>query len=155
MSREGASQFHLAQVNIGRLLAPIDSDEIADFANNLEPINALAEAAPGFVWRLKDDSGNATGIEVVADDPLLILNMSVWESPDALSDFVYRTQHAAFMRRRREWFEKFAASYLALWWVPVGTVPTVADATERLAHLDEHGPTDFAFTLKQRFDSPA
>jgi len=145
--------WHIAQLNVARLPAPIDAPETADFAAQLDPVNALADAAPGFVWRLHDDSGNATSIEVI-DDPFFIVNMSVWESIEALSAFVRIPEHAAVLRRRREWFERAAESYMVLWWIPAGTTPTVAEAMDRLAHIRANGPTAHAFTFSQRFDPP-
>ena len=142
--------WHVAQVNVARLLAPIDAPQIADFVANLAPVNAIADQSPGFVWRLQDDSGNATSI-VVDPDPLVILNMSVWESIESLEAFVRNGGHVAIMRRRREFFERAAAAYLALWWVPAGTEPTPADALERLAHLRAKGPTPYAFTFRDRY----
>ena len=143
--------FQLAQINIARSVAPTDAPAMAEFMAALDPINALAESSPGFVWRLRDDSGNATSIHVF-DDDLIIINMSVWESIDALFQFVYSSSHVEYFRRRREWFERFPTSYLALWWVPAGHIPTIDEAKERLEHLDAHGPTPLAFTFKQRFD---
>jgi hypothetical protein len=124
---------------------------MAEFMAALEPINALAEASPGFVWRLQDDSGNATSIQVFEDD-LIIINMSVWESVDHLFEFAYKSPHVEYFRRRREWFERFPISYLALWWVPAGHIPSIEEAKERLEHLEAHGPTPYAFTFKRRFD---
>ena len=124
---------------------------IDDFRTNLDPINALAESSPGFVWRLQDDTGNATGIKPFGDD-LEIVNLTVWESIDALADFTYRTGHREFLRRRREFFEAPTDSYLCLWWIPEGTIPTVEDAIERLEHLRANGPTRTAFTFRQRFE---
>ena len=118
----------------------------------LEPINAIADQAPGFVWRLQSEDGNATSIPVLGDDRLIV-NMSVWESIDQLADFVYRSGHVAVMRRRREWFERMRV-FMALWWVPVGRLPTVAEAEARLAHLRVDGPTAHAFTFRQRFPAP-
>ena len=124
---------------------------IDDFRINLDPINALAEASPGFVWRLQDDTGNATSIKPFGDD-LEIVNLTVWESIDALADFTYRTGHREFLRRRREFFEAPSDAYLCLWWIPEGTIPTVEEAIERLEHLRAHGPTPTAFTFRQRFE---
>jgi hypothetical protein len=143
--------MHLAQLNIGRLRAPMDDPLIDDFRENLDPVNALAEASPGFVWRLQDDAGNATGIKPYGDD-LEIVNLTVWESIDALADFTYRSGHTAFLRRRREFFEAPTLPILCLWWIPEGTVPTVEDAVARLEHLREHGPTPTAFTFRHRFE---
>jgi hypothetical protein len=145
--------LHLAQVNIGLPRAPLDSSALADFVANLEPVNALADSAPGFVWRLQDASGDATSIQAF-DDERLIINMSVWESVDALWDFVYASRHLEVMRRRREWFTRMAQVFVALWWVRAGTLPTIADARERLEHLAAHGPTPYAFTFKHRFNGP-
>jgi len=142
---------HLAQLNVGRLRAPIDDPRIDDFRNNLEPVNALAEASPGYVWRLQDESGDATSIKAF-DDDLMILNLTVWESVDALADFTYRTGHVEFLRRRREWFEVPVDAIVCLWWIPAGTLPTVDDAIARLEHLRAHGPTPTAFTFRTRFE---
>ncbi len=145
--------YHLAQVNISRLLAPLDSPELADFVANLEPINALADAAPGFVWRLKSDGGDATQIRVF-DDPMIIVNMSVWASLDALRAFAFGSSHVQIMRRRNEWFEKFPAHSAALWWIPAGQLPTPDQARHRLETLDRLGPTPDAFTFRNLFQAP-
>jgi hypothetical protein len=118
--------FHIAQLNVARLRAPLDSPHLTDFVDRLEPINALADRSPGFVWRLQTDDGNATSIRVF-DDDMLIVNMSVWESVGALSNFVYRSEHRTVFGRRKEWFEA----------------------------LREHGPTADAFTMKTAFPPPS
>lgn len=141
----------MAQLNVGRLRAPMDDPLIEDFRTNLDPVNALAEASPGYVWRLHDDSGNATGITAF-DDELEILNLTVWESIEALADFTYRSGHVEFLRRRRQFFEASTEPTLCLWWVPEGTIPTVDDALARLAHLRANGPTPTAFTFAQRYE---
>jgi hypothetical protein len=145
--------WHLAQVNIGRLLAPIDDPLIAGFVERLDDINELAESSPGFVWRLQTEDGNATAIRPT-DDDLLIINMSTWQSAEALADYVYRSGHVEVMRQRRQWFAPYRSSYMALWWVPAGHHPTEAEAFERLAVLDEMGPTPEAFTFRHRFPAP-
>jgi hypothetical protein len=145
----GSPSFHVAQVNIARPKAPVDSPLLADFKALLDPVNAIADAAPGFVWRLQDEAGNATAIPVFGDDALIV-NMSVWESIEALWDFVYANDHLAVMRRRREWFERMDR-FMCLWWVPAGHIPDVAEAEARLTLLREHGPTPHAFTFKKRF----
>lgn len=150
-----STTWHVAQVNIGRLRAPIDHPEIAEFKDALDTVNGLAEASPGFVWRLKDEGGNATSIEVDPGDELVIPNVSVWESLDALSEFVYRSGHTPFLRRRREWFQRFGSTFMALWWVPAGHVPTLAEAQERLGLLDRDGPGPDAFTFRHRFPPPS
>jgi hypothetical protein len=129
----------------------MDDPIIDDFRVNLDPINALAEVSPGYVWRLQDESGNATGIKPFGED-LEIVNLTVWESIDALADFTYRSAHAGFLRRRREFFEPPGAPILCLWWIAEGTIPTVEDAIVRLEHLRAHGPTPTAFTFRHRFE---
>jgi len=145
--------YQLAQVNIGRMLAPADSPLIADFMAALDPINALADTSPGFVWRLQTAEGNATSLRSF-DDELIISNMSVWESIEALRAFTYTSAHTGVMRRRREWFETYATSYMALWWIPTGHRPTIEEAKARLAVLDRDGPTPFAFTFRVPFEPP-
>ncbi len=137
---------HLAQFNVARLLAPIDHPDTAAFVEALDPLNAVADAAPGFVWRLQTDSGNATDVQV-GDDPYLIVNLSVWESIDALRDYVYGPEHLEYFRRRREWFSRLGKSHLVLWWVPAGHRPSVEEALERLEALRVNGPTPEAFTF--------
>ncbi|MGH9275228.1 MAG: DUF3291 domain-containing protein [Acidimicrobiales bacterium] len=143
--------MHLAQLNVGRLRAPMDDPLIDDFRTNLEPINALAEASPGYVWRLQDESGDATSINPFGDE-LEIVNLTVWESIEALADFTYRSGHVEFLRRRREFFEAPTKPIVCLWWIPDGRIPTVEEAIERLEHLRAHGPTPTAFTFRHRFE---
>jgi hypothetical protein len=151
-------EFVLAQVNIGRLRAPLDSPQLASFMAALDPVNAVADVSPGFVWRLQTEDGNATAVCAFewdqADSAGVILNMSVWESVEALAAFVYSEQHRQVLRRRREWFEQMTEAYLALWWVPRGHVPTTKDAEDRIRHLRAHGPTPHAFTLRVHFPPP-
>jgi hypothetical protein len=147
--------YHLAQVNIGRLHAPIDDPRIDDFRNALDRINALAEAQPGFVWRLTGEGNDATDIRPDDTDPLVAINVSVWESVEHLAAFAYRTEHSQFVRRRHEWFEPATKPIFALWWIPAGETPTVETCMARLFHLREHGPTPHAFDFKTRFAAPA
>ncbi|MEJ7876396.1 MAG: DUF3291 domain-containing protein [Solirubrobacterales bacterium] len=149
-----APRFHLAQLNIARFKAPMDSAFMDGFNALLDPVNAIADASPGFVWRLQTDDGNATSLRIFGDENQLI-NMSVWESADALWDFVYSADHLAVMRRRREWFSRMAEQFMCLWWVPAGHLPDIPEAEERLTYLREHGATDQAFTFKARFSAPA
>jgi hypothetical protein len=147
------SAFHLAQVNIARMLAPLDQPQMAAFVAALEPVNALADASPGFVWRLQDEAGDATGFRPF-DDPALLINMSVWESVEALAAFVYRQgEHRAIMRRRAEFFTR-PDVFMALWWVPAGHRPTPAEALARLETLRRLGPSVDAFTFVQPFPAP-
>ena len=147
-----SANYELAQVNIGRLRAPIDHPMIKDFADNLDPINALAEASPGFVWRLTGDGNNATDLQPF-DDAMIAINMSVWTDIPSLGAYVYRSGHVQFMRRRREWFEHMDL-YMVLWWVPAGHRPTIEEAKQRLALLEANGPTPQAFTFKIPFPAP-
>lgn len=146
--------YHLAQINIGRLIAPIDDPKIAGFIAQLGPINALADRAPGFVWRLQSESGNATDI-AYNDDPTILLNMSVWESLEALREYVYKSDHMKVLRDRAKWFEKMDKPYYCLWWVPAGHIPTVAEGRERLEHYQANGATPFSFWFSQPFPQPA
>jgi hypothetical protein len=151
----GMPTYELAQVNIGILRAPLDSPQLADFVANLDPVNALAESAPGFLWRLIGEGNDATSVKgFEGEGPGLIINMSVWSSVESLSEFILDGEHLAIMRRRREFFEKMESAYAALWWVPVGIRPSVADAEERIAHLRTYGPTPTAFTLAKPFPPP-
>jgi hypothetical protein len=142
---------YLAQLNVARLRAPIDDPLIDDFRTNLDRINSLAERSPGYRWRLQDDSGNATSIKPFGDE-LEIVNLTVWESIEALADFTYRSAHVELLRRRRDFFEAPSQPILCLWWVPEDTVPTVDEAIARLEHLRAHGPTPSAFTFRHRFE---
>ncbi len=145
--------YHLAQVNVARMRAPLDDPLMAEFVARLDDINAVADASPGFVWRLQSAEGNATSVRAY-DDPRLLINMSMWESLDALSAYVYANAHRGVMRRRREWFARFDGPYMALWWVPAGHIPTVDEAKERLEHLRAYGPSPTAFTFKAPFPTP-
>ena len=143
--------MHVAQLNVGRLRAPMGDPIIEDFRRNLWRVNRLAELSPGYVWRLQDESGDATSIKPFGDD-LEIINLTVWESVEALADFTYRSAHVELLRRRRDFFEVPSKPILCLWWIPEGTVPTVDEAVARLEHLRARGPTPTAFTFRQRFE---
>ena len=145
-----AAAYELAQVNISRLKAPLDSPQLKDFVDALDPVNAVADDADGFVWRLQSDSGNATDTSVFGDD-WLIINLSVWRDTNALTAFMYQGQHRELLTRRNEWFERIQEAMTALWWVPAGHRPTVAEAEERLLRLREQGATAYAFTLRTSF----
>ncbi len=148
-------EWHLAQINIGRLNHPVDDPRVAEFMENLDPINELAEQSPGFVWRLQDDSGNATAIRAFDDDTILP-NLTVWESIETLKDYVFKTDHARFLRRRREWFQPMEdLPVLTMWWIPAGHLPTLEEARERIDHLAVHGPTAHAFSFHPTFEPPA
>lgn len=148
-----AGNYELAQLNIARMLAPKDSPQLADFVANLDRINALAEAAPGFVWRLKDDSGSAMSFQPFGDD--IIVNLSVWRDVESLRAYVYESGHVDIMRRRAEWFARMGEAHLVLWWVAAGHRPDLGEAKERLTLLREQGPTTEAFSIKTAFAAPS
>jgi heme-degrading monooxygenase HmoA len=145
--------YHVAQVNIALPLEPLDSERLQGFVDQLEPINALADTAPGFVWRLQTEDGDATAVRPYEDDRLII-NLSVWESLEAFAGFVYGTAHAEVMRQRRKWFVPMRETYAAAWWLPAGTIPIPAEAVARLELLRQHGPTDQAFSVAKPFARP-
>ncbi|MBW8879904.1 MAG: DUF3291 domain-containing protein [Asticcacaulis sp.] len=144
--------WQLAEINIATGLAPLTDPRLADFVANLDRINALAEGSDGFVWRLKGEENNALTLRVF-ENPDTIVNMSVWESMDKLSGYVYRSDHREIMRRRKEWFEPMEVSF-ALWWVPAGHEPTPEEGRARLELLSALGPTPDAFTFKTPFPAP-
>jgi hypothetical protein len=147
-----ATSFHIAQFNLAKLLAPLDSPQLADFVAALARINEIADESPGFVWRLQGDGGDATSLRPFGED--VIVNMSLWTSVDALFDFVYRTAHAPVMARRRQWFVKPDEAFMVLWWVKAGYIPTIEDARGRLDILKRKGPSPAAFTFKMRYPAP-
>src|SRR6185369_7381351 len=130
--------YHLAQINIARMLAPIDDPIMAEFVAQLAPVNALADQSPGFVWRLQTESGDATSIRIY-DDEMIAINMSVWERVDTLREYVYKSAHSGVLRDRKRWFEKFDGPYYALWWIPAGQLPSIEESRQRLEHLRHHG----------------
>ncbi len=150
---DSAKTWHLAQINVGRARGSMDSPVMAGFAAQLETINQLAESTPGFVWRLKDEGGDATSFRIF-EDPMMMVNASVWESIEALRDFVYRSSHSQVMRGRAQWFEKPGEAYMALWWVPAGHIPTLEELRDRLAHRRAHGDTPYAFGFAHTFSAP-
>jgi hypothetical protein len=149
-------RHHLAQLNIARLRHPTDHPEIRDFMDGLERINALAEASPGFVWRLKDETGNATEVRHPwSHDPMIIVNLSVWTDPQSLKSFVYRTDHLDFYVRRAEWFERPVEAHYVLWWIPEGHIPTLEEARDRLEDYRRNGATDRAFWFGKLQPAPS
>lgn len=143
---------HLAQINVARLRAPLDDPVTAEFVDALQPVNALAEAAPGFVWRLQTEHGDATAIRAF-EDQRMIVNLSVWTSLATLADYAYRSGHVAYLRRRREWFEERVEAHQALWWVARGHRPDVAEGLDRLARVRTRGPGPDAFTFREPYPS--
>jgi len=146
------SRYHLAQLNIAMLREPLESPGMADFVANLERINALAEATPGYLWRLQDEAGDATAIRPFGAD--VLVNLSLWRDVQSLSDYVYKSAHSEMLKRRREWFDKAEQAHMVLWWVPAGHRPGVEEAAERLAHLRAHCPRAHAFGFRQAFAAP-
>jgi len=148
-----STDYHLAQINVVRARGPMDTDVMAGFAAQLKPINAIADQAAGFVWRLQTESGDATSI-LAYEDPAILINMSVWESVESLRNFVYRSGHLSVMRDRAKWFERMAEAYLALWWIPAGHIPTVAEGQERLELRKKFGDSQRAFSFSKTFPPP-
>ncbi|MCU1648717.1 MAG: hypothetical protein JWN03_8992 [Nocardia sp.] len=145
--------MHLAQLNTGRLVAPEGDPQVAEFYAELDRINAVADASPGFVWRLVDgESNNATSLRPYETDPDMLINISTWESREALFNYVYRSAHMEFLRRRREWFVPLRKTVTVLWWIPIGHTPTVEESMARLEHLEANGPTPHAFTFRNAFE---
>jgi hypothetical protein len=149
------SAFHIAEVNVGRLIAPVEHPRMAEFVSALDRINALADAQPGFVWRLTGAGNNAVDLRPDPGDALQAINASIWEGIDQLAAFAYRTEHREFVRRRHEWFETPQEPYLALWWVQAGHTPSLAECVERLTRMRAQGPTPQAFDFRTRFPAPA
>lgn len=148
------TEYHIAQINIARMLAPIEDPLMQDFVAQLPPINAIADESPGFVWRLQSESGDATSIKVY-DDNMIIINLTVWENEDVLRDYVYKSAHYGVLRDRKRWFDKFSGPYYALWWIPAGHLPDTEEGKKRLEHLREHGDTSYAFSFKKIFPKPS
>ena len=142
--------MHLAQVNIAKMKDPIDSPMMADFVNNLDRINALAEYSEGFIWRLKDEDNNATSVKVF-DNDFLIINLSVWENAELLKNYVYNSLHVEILKRKKEWFEKMDQMHMALWYVEKGIFPSPIEAKEKLEYLRAHGETPLSFSFKSKF----
>lgn len=146
------SAYQLAQLNIATMKAPLESPSMADFVANLQRINALAEASPGYVWRLQDEAGDATAFRPFGED--VLVNLSVWRDVQALSDYVYTSAHTEMLKRRQEWFSKVGAAHMVLWWVPAGHRPSVQEAFERLELLRKQGASAQAFSFRQAFAPP-
>ena len=142
--------MHLAEINIGKFKYPVTDPRMAEFMDNLDRVNALAERMPGFVWRLKGDNNNATEFRV-GDD--MAVNLSVWKDAKSLEDYVFKTVHLQFYRRRREWFGLMEKPHMAFWWVAEGHLPTLDEAYARLQHYQTHGTSDHAFGWAEVMDA--
>ena len=144
--------YHLAQVNIAIAKYSYDDPRFAGFVDNLDRVYDLAESTPGFVWRhvtVNDDieAKKAFG------EPNLVFNMSVWESKEALREFVYKSDHASILRQRADWFVPMDRPVFALWWQAAGTIPTIVESRRRLDRLQQAGPTGDAFTFRNFFEA--
>jgi len=142
--------MNLAQLNIAHIKYPLDSAEMKGFVDGLDHINGLAENSDGFVWRLKDESGDATSITAF-DDPNIIVNMSIWKDQDSLKNFMFRTEHRDFLKRKREWFDIKGEDTYVMWWLAKGEIPTVQEAAEKLEYLRSNGDSPLAFSFKSNF----
>jgi hypothetical protein len=148
------NNYQLAQINIARIKGVDINDPIMkEFVDNLDKVNALAENSEGFVWRLKDETNNATSLNPYNDEQVII-NVSVWESIEALEHFVYKTFHTDFLKRRKEWFQTFGKAYTAMWWIPSGQFPTVQQAIDKLDHLQKNGASEIVFDFRKKFSKP-
>lgn len=139
--------MQLAELNIGRLVAPTDDPQVADFMNNLDKINGMGKRMPGFVWMMEGSGAPGTGNTdaKIDGDPLFVSNLTVWEDFESLSTFVYKTLHAKFMDRKAEWFEVLDQRHFVMWWVEDGHQPTLDEALARLQHLQDNGDSAHAF----------
>lgn len=146
-------KYQLAQINIAHAVAEMDSEEMSGFVARLDEINGLADQAPGFVWRLQSEEGDATAIREF-DDPLILVNMSVWQNVESLKDFVYKSLHVELIRDRDAWFSKMASAHQALWWVPEGHQPSIEEGKTKLELLDQQGPNPQVFTFAKAFPTP-
>ncbi|MCW8865433.1 MAG: DUF3291 domain-containing protein [Colwellia sp.] len=144
--------MYLAQLNIAKAKYPLDSPQLKEFIDNLAPVNKIAEESEGFIWRLQDESGDATNIQAFSD-PSMIINMSTWASTDALKKFMFRTHHRDFLRRKSQWFENIPQDSYVLWWIPQDSTPTIEEGIERLNYLRENADSPFAFTFKSNFSA--
>ncbi|MBB1489426.1 DUF3291 domain-containing protein [Oceanospirillum sediminis] len=145
--------YQLAQINIARAVAGLESEQMAGFVARLDEINALADQAPGFVWRLQSEAGDATSFRVF-DDPLILANMSVWQDIGSLKDYVYKSLHVELIRDRDAWFKKMTKAHQALWWIPKGHIPSLEEGKEKLEYLAQHGPGPSVFTFARAFPAP-
>ena len=146
-------KYHLAQINIAKMKAPLDDPIMSEFANALDEVNRVAETSPGFVWRLQTASGNATDFRVYSD-PQILVNISVWQSVEQLKTYVYKSLHGDFFVRRRKWFEKYQGEHFAMWWIEAGHLPTVEEARDKLKYLELHGDTPECFTFAEPYSAP-
>lgn len=147
-------QYQIAEINIARMKGVDINDSIMkEFVENLNNVNDIAEKSEGFVWRLKDENNNATGLNPYNDEQVII-NVSVWESIEALENFMYKTFHSEFLKRRKEWFQAYGKAHTAVWWIPFKQFPTLQEAVDKLDYLQKNGPSEYVFDLKNKYPSP-
>jgi hypothetical protein len=147
-------QFYLAEYNISRIKAPLDSSIMKEFVDFLEPVNHFAEQSPGFIWRLAADGGQASSyLPPAYEDEMIVTNLTVWQDIDSLKNFVYQTVHTYFLRSRKKWFEQFPSQQLVMWWIPTEHTPSIEEGKQKLKHLEDQGPTLHAFTFQSLFDA--
>jgi hypothetical protein len=145
------AQYQIAEINVARMLGVnINDGVMKEFVDNLNTINSLAERSEGFVWRLKDDTNNATNMNPFNDEQIII-NVSVWQSIELLENFIYKTFHTDFLKRRKEWFQTFGKAYTAMWWIPEGQFPTIEEAIEKLDYLQNNGASEIVFDFKKKY----
>jgi len=147
------NKYYLAQINVADAVAEMDADEMSGFVSRLDEINALADQSAGFIWRLQSEEGDATSLRVF-ENPLMLVNVSVWESIDALKSYVYKSVHVELIHDRDAWFSKMGQAHMALWWIPEGHIPSMEEAREKLEHIREHGPGPEAFSFGRPFAHP-
>ncbi len=147
-------EYQLAQINVARMIGVnIDDPIMKEFVDNLDKVNEVAENSEGFVWRLKDESNNAAGFNPYHDEQVII-NLSLWEDVEPLKNYIYKTMHASFLKRKKEWFQKYGEAHYALWWIEKGSLPRVEQALARFKYLQKHGSTEKAFDFKNLYPKP-
>jgi hypothetical protein len=148
------TEYQIAEINVARMKGININDPITkEFVDNLDKVNALAESSQGFVWRLKDESNNATNLNPYNDEQVII-NISVWQSIETLEDFIYKTFHTEFLKRRKEWFQSYGKAYTAMWWIPQGQFPPIQEAIEKLDYYQKNGPSELVFDFRNKYLSP-
>lgn len=153
-NKRNKKMYQLAQINVARMIGTnIEDPVMNEFVSHLDSVNQLAEKSDGFIWRLKDDENNATSFNPLNDEQVII-NLSVWENIESLEHFTYKTLHVDFLRRRREWFQKYGKAHYAMWWIKNNEYPGIDEALKRLEYLQEHGSSSYAFNFQHVFQSP-
>jgi len=148
------TEYQIAEINVARMRGVNINDPIMkEFVDNLDKVNALAESSKGFIWRLKDESNNATNLNPFNDEQVII-NISVWQSIETLENFIYKTFHTEFLKRRKEWFQSYGKAYTAMWWTPKGQYPAIQEAIEKLDYYQKNGPSELVFDFRNKYLPP-